>query len=177
MLKILTICLSVRLLITILWVCQAKKLLLSIFVSSLLFVLSCNNSSNTQENNGFGADDEFEVPDSVLEDEEPLIVSEEAMEDIISNISSPVEMSALIKKSGIQFNYKYLSPSDNVDKYNTSFKQGLNLGILGADLGYLNMYNQTSSVLSYITSIKTLADELKIGQFFDFNTEIFIIFH
>jgi len=131
-------------------------------------MVSCNNDT-PKETDGFSAGDEFDVQDS-SDIEEPLIISEEAMEGIISNISSPVEMSALIKKSGFQFNYKYLSPSDNIDNYNTSFKQALNLGILGADLGYLNMYNETSSVLAYITSIKSLSDNLKIGQFFDFNT-------
>jgi len=130
-------------------------------------MVSCN-SDTPKETDGFSAGDDFDVDTSEVE--EPLIVSEEAMEGIISNISSPVEMSALIKKSGFQFNYKYLSPADNIDNYNTSFKKALNLGILGADLGYLNMYNETSSVLSYITSIKTLSDDLKIGQFFDFNT-------
>lgn len=135
-----------------------------IFILVIPLIFSCGNSS---ENNN---SDDFSVPDSVLNEDDPLIVSEQAMADIISNISSPVEMSALIKESGVQFNYKYLNPTDNIDSYNTTFKQALNLGILGADLGYLNMYNKTGTVLSYITSIKTLADNIKVGQFFDFST-------
>ena len=145
-----------------------RRFLYLVFIVSGILLLSCNNS--TTETDGFSAGDDFAIPDSVLDDEEPLIVSEEAMEGIISNISSPVEMSALIKNSGVQFNYKYLSPADNIDNYNTAFKQALNLGVLGADLGYLNMYNETGSVISYITSIKSISDELQIGQFFDFNT-------
>lgn len=146
---------------------MVRKILLFTLIISGVFLLSCN--STPEETDGFSAGDEFDMPEDSL-NEEPLIISEEAMEGIITNIASPVEMSALIKKSGIQFNYKFLSPADNIDNYNTSFKKALNLGILGADLGYLNMYNETSSVLSYITSIKTLSDELKIGQFFDFKT-------
>jgi hypothetical protein len=46
----------------------------------------------------------------------------------------------------------------------------LNLGVLGADMGYLNMYNKTGAVLNYITAIKELSDELKVGQFFNFET-------
>lgn len=145
-----------------------RRFLYLVFIASGIVLLSCNGT--TTESDGFSAGDDFAIPDSVLDDEEPLIVSEEAMEGIISNISSPVEMAALIKSSGIQFNYKYLSPADNVDSYNTAFKQALNLGILGADLGYLNMYNESGSVISYITSIKSLSDELQIGHFFDFNT-------
>ena len=138
-----------------------------IFAIVLSFVYSCGGSTENTEADGF---DDFSVPDSVLaEEDEPLIVSEQAMEDIISNISSPVEMSSLIKESGVEFNYKYLNSTDNIDNYNTGFIQALNLGVLGADLGYLNMYNKTGTVLSYITSIKTLADNLKVGQFFDFS--------
>jgi len=138
-----------------------------LFTIMLSLVYSCGGSTENTETDGF---DDFTVPDSVLaEEDEPLIVSEQAMEDIISNISSPVEMSSLIKESGVQFNYKYLNSTDNIDNYNTGFIQALNLGILGADLGYLNMYNKTGTVLSYITSIKTLADNLKVGQFFDFS--------
>ena len=138
-----------------------------IFVTVLSLVYSCGGTSENAETDGF---DDFSVPDSVLtEEDEPLIISEQAMEDIISNISSPVEMSSLIKESGVQFNYKYLNSTDNIDNYNTGFIQALNLGVLGADLGYLNMYNKTGTVLSYITSIKTLADNLKVGQFFDFS--------
>ncbi len=138
-----------------------------IFVVALSLLFSCGGTSENTESDGF---DDFSVPDSVLADDEPLVVSEQAMEGIISNMSSPVEMASLIKESGAQFNYKYLNSSDNIDSYNTGFEQALNLGIYGADLGYLNMYNKTGTVLSYITSIKTLSDNLKVGQFFDFST-------
>ena len=46
----------------------------------------------------------------------------------------------------------------------------MNLGVLGADMGYLNMYNKTGAVINYITAIKELSDELKVGQFFNFET-------
>jgi len=60
-----------------------------IFVMVLSLVYSCGGTSENAETDGF---DDFSVPDSVLaEEDEPLIISEQAMEDIISNISSPVE--------------------------------------------------------------------------------------
>ena len=57
-----------------------------------------------------------------------------------------------------------------VQNYNTSFKKAIGLGIFGADLGYQNMYNKTSGVIEYISAIKTLADGIRVGQFFDFTT-------
>jgi len=42
--------------------------------------------------------------------------------------------------------------------------------MLGVDLGYLNIYGKTGPVVNYITIIKKLAEEMKVGHFFDFNT-------
>ena len=142
-----------------------------LFILSTLSILlsACGTSTKTDTTEEANIDN-FEVPDSLLEEDMSLQLDKEAMSEIIQNISSPVEMSALLKDEGIEFNYKFLSPTDNIDEFNTNFKQALNLGILGADMGYLNMYNKTGAVLNYITAIKELSDELKVGQFFNFET-------
>jgi len=129
-----------------------------------IILSSCNSNPNGESGDG------LEVPDSLLTTNIGSDVDKAAMAEIIQNISSPVEMSALLKEEGIEFNYKFLSPTDNIDEFNTNFKQALNLGVLGADMGYLNMYNKTGAVLNYITAIKELSDELKVGQFFNFET-------
>ena len=119
-----------------------------------------------------GSNDEFqdiEIDETDLELSN-LEVSDEAMSDIVSNISSPVEMAALIKSLGVEFSKEYLAPTNNVDRLNTNFQQAFNLGIYGADLGYLNMYSKTTTVLDYISVIKDLADEIRVGQYFDFQT-------
>jgi hypothetical protein len=130
-----------------------------------LVIASCNRTNNSDDNIG----EDIEIPDSIFDDK-PLMISEEAMGDIIENISSPVEMAALLKETGVPFSKKYLCDVKRIDKLNTNFKRALNLGILGSDLGYLNMYDKTGSVMNSMSSIKTLSDELKIGQFFDFTT-------
>lgn len=114
--------------------------------------------------------DEIEIPEDIFGDDKPLLISQEAMGDIIDNISSPVEMAALLKSTGVPFSQKLLASTDRADDLNTNFKQALNLGVYGCDLGYLNMYEKTGSVMVNMTTIKSLANELSIGQFFDFNT-------
>ena len=99
-----------------------------------------------------------------------LKISTQAMEEIIQNISSPIEMAALVKDIGVPFSSRYLSKVSEEDRYSTSFKMALSLGILGADLGYLNVYEKTGSSVNYLSAINRLADGLKISQFFDFNT-------
>ena len=44
------------------------------------------------------------------------------------------------------------------------------LGIYGADLGYLNIYGKTGNSVDVLSAIKRLADGLRVGQFFDFET-------
>lgn len=142
-----------------------KKILL--LALSIVFINACAPSGDDNMNT-----DEFgEIPvDSSTNTDASLVVSEVAMEEIVQNISSPVEMAALIKDVGVPFSMEYLSSTDNADRFDTNFKKALALGFMGADLGYLNIYNKTSQIISYITVIKKLADGLKVGQFFDFNT-------
>jgi hypothetical protein len=113
-----------------------------------------------------GAD--LTLPDSLLNGGPEM--AEDVMQDIVQNISSPVEMAALIKELGVEYSNRYLSTTDRVDDLSSSFQQAFNLGIYVADLGYLNMYNKTTAVVDYLTAIKTLADNIKVGQFFDFTT-------
>jgi hypothetical protein len=127
-----------------------------------LFLFGCQSNSSRSGGDG------FEVPDEVIN--EGLEISEEVMQDIVQNVSSPVEMAALVKGLNAGYSASYLASTADVDALTTSFQQALHLGIYAADLGYLNMYNKTNAVLDYITAIKTLADAVRVGQFFDFST-------
>lgn len=97
-------------------------------------------------------------------------IPEEVIGDIIQQIPSPLEISVLLKESGTNYDNGFLNPAVNSSLYSNNFKQALNLGIYGTDLGYTNIYEQNQDALFYLGSIRELADELSIGQFFDFNT-------
>jgi hypothetical protein len=70
----------------------------------------------------------------------------------------------------VPFSPEYLASSIDANKQNTGFDRALTLGILGADLGYLNMYEKTGSAIDILSSIRKLAEGIKVGQFFDFET-------
>lgn len=137
---------------------------LSILVFGVFLLFACSSEQTNSQ--------ELDIPDSVKN--APTLkmkeVGQEVIDDLVQNVSSPIEMAALIKKAGVPFSKDYLSNPDLVDSYNSTFDKALNLGIYGADLGYLNMYDKTSLIINHITAIKKLTEALKIGQFFDFST-------
>lgn len=97
-------------------------------------------------------------------------IDKETMFGIIKSIPSPLETSDLIKSLNAPFSQRILNSPDKRNTYTTTDKQALNLGIYGADLGYVNIYEERGAAFNYLKAVKQMADELKIGQFFDFNT-------
>ncbi len=99
-----------------------------------------------------------------LQDEESFIKI------ILESIPSPVEITTIIKEGGNLYNKADLNPTSNSSKYSSSYKKAINLGIYGTDLGLANMYGKNQDAITYLNSVKSLADGLSIGQFFDYET-------
>lgn len=97
-------------------------------------------------------------------------ISSDAIHDVIKSIPPPVEMTALIKESGAEYDNELLNNTSKVSAYVTTFKKSLNLGVYGADLGYINMYEKTYASIQYLDVVRDIAEDLNIGQFFDFAT-------
>lgn len=132
---------------------------------SMIILYTCNSCKS---GNGKGGNDDFIAPDEVVN--QNLEINPDDIEGFIENMSSPVEMAFLVKALDVQYSNKYLAPAENVENYVTEAKQSFCLGVYSADLGYLNMYNKTNTVLDYIGAIRILADAINVGQFFDFTT-------
>ena len=98
------------------------------------------------------------------------MISEEVIADIIQQVPSPLEISYLLKDAGTQYDFEILNSPNNSSNYNSNFTKALNLGIYGTDLGYANIYEENQDAILYLNSIKGLANDLSIGQFFDFGT-------
>ena len=133
----------------------------------LFLLLGCIASCQSKKSKP--SDTDIDMPDS-LEIAADIQISEEALDEIVQNVSSPIEMASLIKEIGAPFSVDYLASTNFVDNYNTSFQMAYNLGIYGADLGYLNIYDKNTQIVDYLTSINKLADGIMVGQFFDFAT-------
>lgn len=138
-----------------------REMLLIAIVGAVL-LSGCSQCSNP------GVSSDFEIPDSLAE--KGSVVSEGVFGEMVENISSPVETAALIKRLKVPFDKDLMIPAKAAENFNTNFQMALGLGLYGTDLGYLNMFEKTSEVLSYISVVKDLADGIQVGQFFDFNS-------
>jgi len=134
-----------------------------ILITGLLtaFLLSCSSEKKP---------DDQEFLKSLDSTEQKIGIDEDVINAILDQIPSPLEISVLLKESGSKFSGSLLNQPDNLPKYNNNFKKALNLGIYGTDLGYTNIYGQNQEGIKYIATIKSLADDLNIGQFFDVET-------
>ncbi len=88
----------------------------------------------------------------------------------IFSIPSPIQTAFLIKNSGATYNKDILNAANKSAQYATNFSKALNLGIYGADLGYVTIYDQTQDAIGYLNSAKKLADELGVSGAFDTKT-------
>jgi hypothetical protein len=85
----------------------------------------------------------------------------------IFSIPSPVQTAILINQSGAPFTKDLLNEPNKAGKYESTFDRALNLGVYGADLGYLTIYSENNQALAYFASVKKVGDALGIASSFD----------
>jgi hypothetical protein len=127
------------------------------FLSVLLAagLASCASSSEDKSKNS----DEFDEANESLKKQ---------IEEVVYNIPSPSEIPYLLQATGAEFNEGLLNPRQKVDQYTTrNDKAALNLGVYVADIGYLTSYDKTQQAIDYLSSCKTLADNLGLIGTFD----------
>jgi hypothetical protein len=135
-----------------------------IFTLALLFLLGCS------DNNASTGDSGEKTEETPEENAATSKISEDIISDILQSIPSPLEISQLIKEVSTEYNVSNLNEHSSVNNYNTSYRQALNLGVYSTDLGYCNLYNKNQDILNYLNSVKKLANDLGIGQYFDYET-------
>ena len=129
---------------------------------SVLFLTACGSGAKQDEKAFLNSLDSAKT--------EGTSIDSEVISGILQSIPSPLEISVLLKESGQKYDNALLNSPDNTSKYNNNYKKALNLGIYGTDLGYTNIYEQNRDGIRYLSSIKSMADGLNIGQFFDIET-------
>lgn len=81
---------------------------------------------------------------------------------VFISIPSPLEMTNMIKSTGVRFDKSCLNPASNVAKYNSTLSQAINLGIYSADLSYCSTFDQAQDAMQYMGTCKKLADQIGV---------------
>lgn len=130
-----------------------------ILLTLIIFGWSC-----ADPNAGSGDAGEGTEQDSDSKNKESNLLEIEGQ---LFSIPSPVQTALLIKEVGSNFDASILNDPKSYSNYSTGFQKAINLGIYGADLGYVTIYEQTQDALSYFASVKKLGDELGVTAAFD----------
>ncbi len=128
----------------------------------LLLFVSCNQANKEQIKKA-EINQELEKEEGTVS----FVPENYKNEDIVFyNLFSPVELTYLVSKKESYFNSSLINPINNITKYTESTKIALNLGVYGADISYLWMFDQSQQSLSYRAAIQRLTNQLEIPHEF-----------
>ncbi|MBI5218741.1 MAG: hypothetical protein HY958_07420 [Bacteroidia bacterium] len=109
--------------------------------------------------------------DKSIDDKDNIVFNDKFIKDsadinkvrvIFYNVPSPVEMTTIIQNAGVTYNPELLNPIKNTEKYLTSAKTAMNLGVYGADLSYVRIFDQIQESVKYLAVIKRFSEKLGI---------------
>jgi hypothetical protein len=138
-----------------------SKLTLVISSLTLLFMISCNSAQKQAE------EEIYEAMEIELDSAATKLVK---FNNTLFSLPSPYQLAIMVKDNGLTYNSEILNPTSNLANYTNNFKKSLNLGIFGADLAYLNIYDQVPDAINYFSAIKVIAQDLGVTEAFDLNT-------
>lgn len=125
-------------------------------ITLFLLLLGCSSQGSKQETSNKDSD---VSANKTTADEQIVNINNS-----LFSIPSPHQISKILIEEKIVPDNRILNPANNVRQYNNSFKKALNIGVYGADLGYVNMYNQTQEAITYFSVIKALSEELNLNN-------------
>lgn len=131
--------------------CRPKYIRILLTMVITLVVASCNQADNT--------DNETKSRQEAVLNEANLLIK---YSDNLFAVPSPHEATQLLAEAKVPFSPHLLHKPQYVERYASNFDQALNLGMYGADLGYLTLYEQTPELVKYFAAVKTLAKELDL---------------
>jgi len=139
---------------------QTKHIILLSIIAGAVSLSSCGDSTTTS------TDDPVVKP--------PVITNKVDSSDQLITIGgevfvvpSPIQTADLIAKSSAQFNGDILNSLENKSKYSSTFQKSLNMGIYGADLGYITVYKMTNKSTGYLKTVVGIANEIGLGNAFN----------
>lgn len=92
----------------------------------------------------------------------------EKIEEIVYDIPPPSEVPWLLESTGAEYNGNLINDEAKASSYmSTTRVAALNLGVYGADIGYLSSYEKSQEALEYLESSRELADHIGVTGAFE----------
>ncbi len=135
---------------------------ITVCLVGLLLFVGCSNSGNKTSK-----DTEKQIEDQVDASVNKDLLKEDKAEDVVFyNLFTPVDLDRVIDEKSSYFNAALINSLDNITKYSSSQKIALNIGVYGADLSYLWMFEQNQQAITYLSAIQHLTSRLGIPDNF-----------
>ena len=127
--------------------------ILPLLIISVTSLVSCKNSTTAKQQKKAEKEQVKALEGQIETNVYPLPTSAE-----IIRMLTDLEVGYII---GIS------NPVENSKKYLTSSTRAINLGVFGADLSYVTLYNQVQAVITYLDAIRSLSNELNISKVYN----------
>lgn len=86
---------------------------------------------------------------------------------VMVNIPSPTLIMSSLSESNLKFDKSLLNPVTKATSYSTNYQLAINLGVYGADLGYVSVFNQSQDVIDYFNQVNSMAEKIGVSGVFD----------
>ncbi len=120
------------------------------FLITSIFTYGCQNKKTATE--------------KYIELTDPQTQKIKSVKTLFYNIPSPIEVTGLIKKMNLSYQPDLMNSVNNADNYLSQADIAINIGIYGADLSYIRIYDQFQDAARYLSIIKKFTRELGIPE-------------
>jgi hypothetical protein len=101
----------------------------------------------------------------VLEEQKDEI--EKKIEENVYPIPTSAQVIRMLTDFEVGYQIGLTNSVENTKKYFSSSKRAMNLGVYGADLSYVTLYNIQQEVINFLNAIRSLSNELNMSQIYN----------
>jgi hypothetical protein len=131
-------------------------LILPLMIFGIVGLTSCGNRSSKQSK---GKESEAQIKSEVDTFKKAIIKN-------VYPLPTSAQVIKLLTEMEVGYQIGVTNPAENVKKYYTNKTRAVAVGIYGADLSYVTLYNIMQEVTKYMDVLKGLANELNLSQIY-----------
>ncbi|RUT77703.1 hypothetical protein [Ancylomarina longa] len=138
---------------------ETLVIMLKISIKIICFVLVFANTMMS-----YGCQNKKQVPASQVEISIPQIKQVIPVKNVFYNVPSPIEVTEIIKQMNLLYQPDLMNDISNAENYLSQADIAINIGVYGADLSYIRIYEQFQDAARYLAVIKKFTRELGIPE-------------